>query len=194
MKKYYSIALVLVLFLANSCKKSASSGSDNPFIQITVNGQTYTEELADISGTGFGGETSCANKPGFLQFGGMIESSQFEFEAYLFHNENEVDFAAASSGSARLVDIGDHFYNFSGACNSHLDLNIDFLDKLQNIQNCSVETAGRTHSIESIKLLETSSTQKTYLVTGSFSCTIRNNANATFPLSGKYRVAISTLR
>ncbi len=188
------LLFVLTLLVIQSCKKSSSSSTGNLFLEITVNGQTYKEDLADIGGTGFSGETSCTNQPGFLQFGGMIETSQLEFEAYLFHHENETDFAAATAANARLVDARDHYYSFNGACNSHLDLNISFLDKLLNDQSCSVETTGRTHTVESITLLETTSTEKRYAIAGSFSCTLRNSNNVTFPLTGKYRTTVSTLR
>jgi hypothetical protein len=188
------LLFVSMLLVLQSCKKSATTNSGKLFIQITVNGQTYKEDLADIGGTGFSGQTSCTNKPGFLQFGGMIETSQLEFEAYLFHNENETDFAAATTANARLVDTRDHFYSLYGACNSHLDLNISFLDKLLNDQSCSVETTGRTHTVESITLLETTSTEKRYAIAGSFSCTLRKSNNVTFPLTGKYRTTVSTLR
>ncbi len=183
-----------MLFVIQSCKKSSSTGSGNNFIQISLNGQTYKETMGDIGGTGFSGQVSCTNKPGFLQFGGMIETSQLEFEAYLYHNEDETDFAAASSSSVRLVDSRDHFYSFNGACNRHLDLNISFLDKLLNDESCSVETTGRTHTVESVTLVETTSTEKVYVLKGSFACTIRNSANVLTPLTGTYQIGIRTLR
>jgi len=194
MKKITLLALVLVLFVANACKKSSSTNSGNLFIEITVNGQTYKENLADISGTGFSSGTSCTNKPGFLQFSGMIETSQVLFEAYFFHHENETDFGSPSSASARLVDIKNHYYNFNGACNTNYDLNIDFDDKSLVNQACTVLSSGKTHTVESITLTETTSTEKVYTIAGSFSCTLRNSNNVSFPLTGKYRTKVRTLR
>ncbi len=188
------LLFVLTLLVIQSCEKSSSTNSGNLFLEITVDGQTYKENLADIAGTGFSGQTSCTNKLGFLQFGGMIENSQLEFDAYLFHHENEVDFNTPSSASVRLVDIGDHFYTLLGACNSNFDLNIDFSDKSLSNQTCTVQSTGRTHTIESITLTETTSTEKIYAVSGTFSCTLRNSNNVAIPLSGKYRVAVRTLR
>ena len=185
---------VLTLLLIQSCKKSSSTNSGNLFLEITVNGQTYTEDLADIAGTGFSAGTSCTNKPGFLQFSGMIETSQVFFEAYFFHHEDEVDFGSPSSASARLVDIKNHYYNFNGACNSNFDLNIDFEDKRLSNLTCTVESTGKTHTVESITLTETTSTEKVYTITGSFSCTLRNSNNVAFPLTGKYRTRVRTLR
>jgi len=194
MKKITLLALVLVLFVANACKKSSSTNSGKLFLEITVNGQTYTEDLADIGGTGFGGETSCTNKPGFVQFSGMIETSQVLFEAYFFHHENEVDFGSPGSASARLVDIKNYYYNFNGACNANFDLNIDFEDKRLSNPACLVESTGKTHTVESITLTETTSTEKRYVISGSFSCTLRNSNNMSFPLTGKYRTTVRTLR
>ena len=42
MKKITLLALVLVLFVANACKKSSSTNSGKLFLEITVNGKTYT--------------------------------------------------------------------------------------------------------------------------------------------------------
>ena len=194
MKKIKLLALVLVLFVANACKKSSSTNSGKLFLEITVNGQTYTEDLADIGGTGFGGETSCTNKPGFLKFSGMIETSQVEFEAYFFHHENETDFGSPSSASARLVDMKNHYYNTNGACNANYDLNIYFADKSLVDSDCTVLSSGKTHTVESINLTETTSTEKRYVISGSFSCTLRNSNNVSFPLTGKYRTTVRTLR
>lgn len=188
------LLFVLMLLLIQSCKKSATTNSGNLFLEITVNGQTYKENLADIAGTGFSAGTSCTNKPGFLQFSGMIETSQVLFEAYFFHHENEIDFGTPSSASARLVDIKNHYYNFNGACNSNFDLNIDFDDKSLVNQACTVLSSGKTHTVESITLTETTSTEKVYTIAGSFSCTMRNSNNVSFPLTGKYRTRVRTLR
>ncbi len=159
-----------------------------------MNGQTYTENLADISGTGYSGGTSCTNKPGFLQFSGMIETSQLLFEAYLFHHENDIDFGNPNSSAARLMGIN-NFSPFSGnSCSSNFDFVIDYNDKLLSNQACFVESTGKTHTIESIKLLGTTSTEKVYAITGSFSCTIRNSNNVAIPLTGKYRTTVRTLR
>ena len=194
MKKITLLALVLILFVANACKKSSSTNSGNLFIEITVNVQTYKENLADIGGTGFSGQMSCTNKPSFLQFSGMIETSQVLFEAHLFHHENESDFWSPGSSSARLVDIKNYFYNLNAACNSNFDLNIDFEDKSLINKACTVLSSGKTHTVESITLLETTSTEKRYVISGSFSCTLRNSNNVSFPLTGKYRTTVLTLR
>lgn len=192
MKKIF--LFVLTLLVIQSCKKSSSTNTGNLFLEITVNGQTYKEDLADIGGTGFSGQTSCTNMPGFLQFGGMIETSQVEFEAYFFHHENEVDFGSPGSASARLVDMKNHYYNLNGACNSNYDLNIYFADKSLVNTGCTVESTGKTHTVESVTLTETTSTEKRYVISGSFSCTLRNNNNVTFPLTGRYRTTVRTLR
>lgn len=192
MKKIF--LFVLTLLVIQSCKKSSSTSTGKLFLEITVNGQTYKENLADIGGTGFSGQTSCTNKPGFLQFSGMIETSQVLFEAYLFHHENETDFGSPSSASARLVDTKNHFYNLNGACNSNFDLNIDFEDKSLTNQACTVLSSGKTHTIESVTLTETTSTEKRYVISGSFSCTLRNSNNVSFPLTGRYRTTVRTLR
>ena len=195
MKKITLLALVLVLFVAHACKKSSSTSSGNLFLEITVYGQTYKKDLADIAGTGFSAGTSCTNKPGFLQFCGMIETPQVLFQAYFFHHENETDFGTPSSASARLVDMKNHHYNTNGACNANFDFNIDCEDKsLINPTECTVLSSGKTHTVESITLLETTSTEKVYTIAGSFSCILRNSNNVSFPLTGKYRTTVRTLR
>ena len=194
MKKITLLALVLVLFVAHACKKSSSTSSGNLFLEITVNGQTYKKDLADIGATGFSSQISCTNKSSFLKFSGMIETSQVEFEAYFFHHENETDFGSPSSASARLVDMKNHYYNTNGACNANYDLNIYFADKSLVDSDCTVLSSGKTHTVESITLTETTSTEKRYVISGSFSCTLRNSNNVSFPLTGKYRTTVRTLR
>ena len=58
----------------------------------------------------------------------------------------------------------------------------------------AVLSSGKTHTVESITLTETTSTEKRYVISGSFSCTLRNSNNVSFPLTGKYRTTVRTLR
>ena len=182
MKKAFIYILLVTSIGLNSCSKGSSGnggGSQSLPNQIIINGQTYsyTANTIDISGTGSSGQTSCNNTSSFYQLGPHFENASYLLDLHLFHIKN------------------DSIYSLNGTCYNNLDLLIDFQDKTvnSNYDNSLMQNSGATNKVTSITLVSTNSGSKTYLVSGTFSCTLINPNNKSIPVSGNYNIYVKAL-
>jgi hypothetical protein len=92
------------MFFLNPCSKSGARSNSDNYLEITLNGNTYTNKLTD----GFGNDDQTgkrSNKVYNSENINQIETSSFSFEVDLFHFQNDIDFKKSvprtySSGNA----------------------------------------------------------------------------------------------
>ena len=198
MKRAFIYILLVTSIGLNSCSKGSSGnggGSQSLLNQIIINGQTYsyTANTIDISGTGSSGQTSCNNTSSFYQLGPHFENASYLLDLHLFHNQNDNDFKSTAIGNYPIKN--DSIYSLNGTCYNNLDLLIDFQDKTvnSNYDNSLMQNSGATNKVTSITLVSTNSGSKTYLVSGTFSCTLINPNNKSIPVSGNYNIYVKAL-
>ena len=198
MKKAFIYILLVSSIGLNSCSKSSSGnggGSQSLPNQITINGQTYsyTANTIDISGTGSSGQTSCSGISSFYQWGPHFENASYLVDLRLFQFQNDKDFMSTAIGNYSIKN--DSLIGLNAPCYNNMDLLIDFQDKTVNTQydNSLMQNSGATNKVTSITLVSTNSGSKTYLVSGTFSCTLINPNNKSIPVSGNYNIYVKTL-
>lgn len=184
------LGFILISLLISCSKDDEAAPKDTEskdFLEIVVNGKTYKNEIFS-GGTGFGNQIGCLpGKPHFLGLLSQVETSAFFFDSYISYLENEVDFIKFSSGRYAVQA----WTGNNSICN--LNLGISFKDKSLTNQNTTIVSGG-INTITSIKKVKTTSTTVLYQIQGNFTCSFRNNAGTTIPLTGKYQITIPTYK
>lgn len=185
--KTRNIILVLIaIFLTVGCSSDSSSdSSSSDYLEITVNGKTYKNEI-NSAGSGSSGQTGCVSKPHFLAFMSDIENSTLSLSSEILHLQNEIDFKSSTVGKYKTIRSSS-----TSACN--LDLKLSFLDKTQSVQPTQIQTGG-VNTITSISKGNSTSTDTEYTINGNFSSSFKNNANVIIPVTGKYQITIVVLK
>lgn len=181
MKALYFIILVGLLF---ACSKE-KEGSTQDYIEIVINGETYKNEI--FGGSGFANGNGCfANKPHYLGLLGEFETPAFRFVSYISYLQQEDDFVKTVAGSYNIQT------GMESICN--LNLSIQYDDKLLT-NNTTVLQGSRTHQVTSIiKKGAVNFSLVEYQVKGNFSCSFRNAAGITVPITGNYQCTITVMK
>lgn len=183
-----------------SCKKvspnnSSTLSSTGYFLEVSVNGQTFTQKSA-ISVFGFENQNGCDTKLYNHQNISQIDVVSCFVEVNLTHKQNKVDFANSTSGTY-AVKSEDMFsmtnpYPYGISCN--LDLVVSFQDKTTANQETTLLPSSRINNITALSISKESSTATTYNITGNFTCTFKNSKNISIPVTGRYKTFIDVLK
>lgn len=180
---FFSLTLV-------SCDKDSNDIPTEDFIEITVHGQTY-RDVANV-GPGFSGQGGCDNKSYLTTLLGQIDVPTLFLNVYIKHYGNDMDFKASKPSEYDITAIAGYDVSvLVTGCN--LGLGISYSDKQQS----AVETVlqpGSHHNVTAIKEIESTSVHTGYSVSGTFSCSFKNNQGQIIPLTGKYRTKIYALK
>jgi len=181
---FFSLAIV-------SCKKDSNDVPWEDFIEITVNGKTYSSLTLAKSGSSAPG--GCDNKTYLTISLGQIDVRTLFLNVYIKHYGNNIDFKASKPGKYGITTIAAYdFSELAEACN--LSLGVSYDDKQQSDFNTTLQS-GCTHNVTSIKKVEINTgAEISYYVSGTFSCSFKNIEGQTIPVTGKYQTTISTLK
>ncbi|HAH22458.1 MAG TPA: hypothetical protein DCL77_01605 [Prolixibacteraceae bacterium] len=186
----------LVLLLCSSlvivsCKKDFNNIPSADFIEITVNGQTYSNNLEN-SGSGFSGQGGCDNKLYHTVSLGQIEVAPLFLNVYIKHYGNDIDFKASKPGRYGITAIAR--YDVSAlveGCN--LNLGVSYADKQLSDTGTTLQP-GSKHNVTNIKEFELTKSEIGYSVSGTFSCSFKNSQGQTIPVTGKYQTTVFVLK
>lgn len=189
--KIFPILLVCFLFAIVSCEKDSNDVPSKDFIEITVNGQTYSNDLTN-NGMGFSGQGGCDTKEYFTALLGQIDVSTLFLNVYIKHYGNDIDFKPSKPGEYGLTALAG--YDVSAlleGCN--LNLGICFSDKTQSTDSTTMQS-GSIHNVTNVKEVERNSTNIGYSVSGTFSCTFKNSKGEIIHVTGKYQTTLYALK
>ncbi len=190
--KQFTIIFTMILVLV-SCKKSTTPTPSTPkeFLEVTIDGQKIRQEkdFGINVGTGLGGLNLCDGKTGFLAYHTTATNSRFDLNANLIHYRNQSDFVNSKAGSFQITD--DYYISvFNGVKICNLGLEV----KLEDNSGISKVISNQKHTVTSITKHSENNTYVQYIVEGTFSGNYRNTSNATYPVSGSYRVLIEVVK
>lgn len=186
--KFKSYTVIFLILIILGCSEKDDGANSGFFIQVTYNGKTYRENLANIAGTGYGGYSECDNLEHFAQYIGMIENSIFSFDAYLIHAQNTADYSDSKPGDYPVIDSCDNYSGTCFACSNTLE--ISFLLKASDLG----EQIDGVVKIQSIKVISSNENSSVYAVSGTFSGTFEESYGSanTIEITGAFKTALET--
>ena len=196
MKKLFLPTVLAMLLFTTSCKKDLLQQKDSGyFLNVTVMGQTLNASSA-IGGFGFADQFGCDGTDNYANDNiGQIENTAYFIEINVNYKQDNKDFA---SSTARMysVKVRDLFslnpYPLGIPCN--LDLGVFLEDKSLSNEETRLMSAGRLHKVTSISISSETGNDVTYDIAGTFSCSLKNSANVTIPVSGSYKTFITVFK
>lgn len=178
--KLKAIFLILFSFLCLSACKKQDSGP-NDYLEVQIGGKTYRNDIYS-AGTGFSNQDGCTSDPHFLGYLSEFVTSTFEFDGYISYLEEDSNFKNSTAGS-----YGVQSQSSNAIC--HLNLALYFADKTQANSITTLLNSG-VNQVTSITKVGTTSTGVRYRIRGNFSCSFRNSAGTSIPVSGSYQYTV----
>jgi len=167
-----------------------NNNSPNYFMNATINGQSYQTNL--VSMFGFSNQDGCLPVNYHLDNIGQIDVANYFFDAYIFRYENDQDLAGINTGTGGAIQMFNYFYTPEGDNSCNFRMVADLRDKQQSDEGTTLLPSG-THTVTSITEVSQNSTEVTYAVEGSFSCSFINDAGQQINITGTYRIPIECL-
>jgi hypothetical protein len=194
-----TLVLMLALVSFSSCNEDdelvdgGDGGAvDEPayFMQTTINGQTYMTN--SVGFFGFGNQDGCEPVSYQLDNIGQIDIADYFFDAYLFHYENNEDFATVTPGISDVMQMYEYFSTPEAANSCNFRLVAGLVDKQLSDDETLLIPPG-THTVVSITQVSQNSTDVIYAVAGSFSCSFLNAAGEQIDVTGTYKIPVHCL-
>jgi hypothetical protein len=186
-----------VLLVASiSCKKEENKSvntlptSSGYFINITVNGVPYSEDIGDWSSE-VNNRTGCDAYTYSHAYIQGFDLSTFSFVSYITHRQNKADFNALILGSYNVKDYQPYSSLADTLCN--WDLAIYYYDRTLSSYVTTVEPNG-VHNVTAITYVSETSSYVKYDIEGNFDFSVKNSANAIIHITGAYKKYIETLK
>jgi len=192
-KVFLTFAVVFLLIIFNSCKKSdtTSSRSQNYFLTATINGQPYT--VNEVTGFDFSDRSGCiTNKRYQTSVISQIDVAAYFLDVYIHHYQNYADFNGTSSGPYSIFE--DIIGSVDNACNMDLAIALDDNAFSFPGSSCALQTNSLVNNITNVTRVSETSTDVKYDVEGNFSCNFKNNNNVVIPVTGSYKTYFEVLK
>ena len=186
MKKIIYLFLTVLIV---ACSSSSSSGGEdegtnsnslNQSWQVTVDGQTYEDNVPGYGG-GFGPNDDCNGVLAFEAYLPEIDTATRYYEGDISHYYLTSDFTNVSVGSYPIVsELLDN------------NCNLTFTLQLSDFSDIGVEISNGIHNVTGINQISSSTNETIWSVEGNFSGTYSGEGLEPVSISGSYRSVIAT--
>lgn len=192
--KKLSLLLFIPLILSVSCSSSddSDSNSSGNFISITRNGETFNENNLAYGISVF---DNCNDSSVLLDYTSAIvyiENSEFSFSLGIAHPSDKSVFENVSASVSQVnIEASDNGLLYID-CLNDFDLIIEYSDKSSNVS--LDDSANNTNTIESINLINETSTKATYGIKGNYVATYTDGSGYNITINGSYLLHVDTLK
>lgn len=186
---FLGLLLAFSMLLTSCQKENQANDNGQDFLEITVSGKTYKNSL--VNGFGFSNISGCNSKPHAVSSISQIDVAALFFNISLKHYENNVDFQNSIKG---VYGVKEHFSNLTPSTSCNLDIEVSLEDKTKFNQSTILQTSSNLHTVTDIKRTSETSTNVSYRIIGTFSCSFKNTANELLVVTGNYQTIIRVLK
>ena len=155
--------------------------ANSTYFEISFNGQTYSNQSFSQKGDSF----ELGSLSSFESTFPEIQTSKYQFQSSVIYINNDSTFKTFKTGAYRLVQK-----------NSEKEKNLDFRLSVLPNDNTTVNlvTFG-VNNVTEIRLLTETNSRCNYMLSGILSASyINTKTNVILPVSGKYRVCVTTYK
>ncbi len=93
-----------------------------------------------------------------------------------------------------MYGVKERFSNLTPSTSCNLDIEVSLEDKTKSNQNTILQTSSNLHTVTDIKRTSETSTNVSYKLIGTFSCSFKNTANELLVVTGNYQTIIRVLK
>lgn len=188
------IIVLLLVVLSISCSSSddSDSNSSGDYISITRNGETFNENNLAYGILGFENCNDSSVSMDATASIVYIENSEFSFSLGIAHPTDKSVFENISASVSQInIEASDEGLGYID-CLNDFDFILNYYDESSYVS--IDESANNTNTIESINLINETSTEATYGIKGNYVATYTDGSGYNITINGDYLLHVDTLK